>query len=483
MRTVSRRVVCVFSVALVFPAAACTVTRHYPLEWNAAQVASDLEVLFPELLFTFDPIPRLLKATGCDKQFAPLEKCLAVAKTGDVARWQSQIEERLWKGTSQVGLFRHSVYGFELKKPSGNWKIASVWPDATWAARLSGKPLYGLTLTQNKARMIFIALDLAEVKTAAQAGETDSKLPLALWPQAMPDSKWVGAVSSEYQGRIGGHAKEKTAYRSRAVWDTGTEKIVCERFYVAQPSESGASTRLYFFMITMPQADFVSSGKSLEDFVGNFSMPETPMQAVLAKAPESLKAASEKAATSSKQNPASPARAYQWQLDKNPSSAVQEVLRYARDDRPNEAEPRWLKTLPSLSKAERPEALWYLASAQIQQRKYSEACSTLHQLQKEASDHPFGFQAAMTQGMVQGFYRQEWNQAQISWQYASKLAKDESQRWQVACKLATVPFYKQQYRPALEALEGLLKQYPTEKTADFVLWYLWYIKNCPEKKI
>jgi len=91
MRTVSRLVVCLFSVALVFPAVACTVTRHYPLEWNASRVASDLEVLFPELLFTFDPITRLLKATGCEKQFVPLEKCLAVAKTGDVVRWQSQI--------------------------------------------------------------------------------------------------------------------------------------------------------------------------------------------------------------------------------------------------------------------------------------------------------------------------------------------------------------------------------------------------------
>ncbi len=488
MRTVSRLVVCLFSVALVFPASACTVTKFYPLEWNAAQVAGTLEALFQELLFVFDSGTRMLKATGCDKQIKLLDPLIATANKGDAERWQTEVEKRLWNAASQIGLFHHNVYGFDLKKPTGNWKTVSVRPGGIWAARLGGKAIYGLTLSQNKAQLLFEVLDLNEVKTAKQVGEPDSKLPLALWPQAISDSKWVGALATEYQGRIGGHAKEKTAYRSRAVWSTGTEKIVCERFYLAQPSASGASIRLYFFLITMPQADFVSSGKSLEDFVGNFSMPEAPVQTVIAKAPDSLQAAEKKAAGSSNEvtlhrSASNKGRTYVWRLGKNPSTEVQEALSCYWSGHPKEAETLWSKVLPKLSKEEHAEGLWYLAKTQTQQGKYREALPTLMQMEKEIGDSQMAFDAAMEEGKLLGGSLGNWTQAEIAWQRASKLAQQNVEKWEAACHLATVPFYKKQYRQALETLEGLLKQYPTVETADFVRWYLWYMKNCLEKKI
>jgi hypothetical protein len=182
----------------------------------------------------------------------------------------------------------------------------------------AGKPLWGLTLAQNlsrqtrlggeEARLVFVVLDLAQAISASALGEPDARLPLALWPQAIADSKWVKMVAGDYAGRVGGvHAGAKSVYRSRALWNTGAEKtrlpdggqVVCDRFYVTQPSANGESTRLYFFMLTMPLSQHAAGARWLEDFVGNFSMPETPMQPILAKAPEALNVAAQSASAGS----------------------------------------------------------------------------------------------------------------------------------------------------------------------------------------
>ncbi|MBI4023475.1 MAG: tetratricopeptide repeat protein [Verrucomicrobia bacterium] len=487
----------------------CVATQYLFLDWNANVVAATLEALFPELLFEFDSKAQTLKATGCSRHLALLNPLTAAARTEDMVRWQTEVERRLWNasgqarlsGGGQVGLFRHSVYGFELKKPSGDWKTVSVTPDTSWAQRLGGKAVYGLTLTQKNARLTFVTLDFNDAKTAGELGEPDAKLPLALWPQAIADAKWVKASAGDYSGRVGGiQACDKTVYRARALWftsvnpssggNTGADRIVCDRFYIAQPS-AGSGTRLYFFMLTMPLAEHAAAARWLEDFVGGFSMPETPMQPVIPRTPGPLLLAAKSASASAQSTgpssiagvkTAAPA-IYVWQLTKNPSVEIQAALRANVSTHHAETESLWKKTLPTLSRSERPEGLWYLACAQIQQRKYSDACSVLQQFLKESPDHPLAFQTALTHGMVQGFYRQEWTQAHLAWQHASKLARDETQKWQVACKLATVPFYKRQYRQALEAFESLLKEYPTEKTADFARWYIWYLKNCVEKKI
>ena len=139
--------------------------------------------------------------------------------------------------------------------------------------------------------------------------------------------------------------------------------------------------------------------------------------------------------------------------------------------------------MPKLSKEEQAEGLWYLAQVRAEQGKYREAIPNLTQLEKEISDFHMAFQSALKQGLLQGRYLGDWNQAEIAWQRASKLAKEDQQHWEADCHLATVPFFKKHYRQAVEALEGLLKQYPTEQTADFVRPYLWFIKNCTEKKI
>ena len=141
MRIVPRLVVGWLGFALVFQAFACAVTKFYPLDWNAAAVAGALEALFPEILFEFDSGARILKATGCDKQQVLLKPLLDAAKKGDAAQWQLAVEKRLWNSAGQVGLFHHSVYEFDLKMPTGNWKTVAVTPDSVWAARLGGKAL------------------------------------------------------------------------------------------------------------------------------------------------------------------------------------------------------------------------------------------------------------------------------------------------------------------------------------------------------
>ena len=117
------------------------------------------------------------------------------------------------------------------------------------------------------------------------------------------------------------------------------------------------------------------------------------------------------------------------------------------------------------------------------QGKYKEALTSWAQLEKETPDPRMVFRAAMQQGDIQGRYLKNWGQAEAILQRTAKLAGEGTERWEAACQLAIIPFHKKQYRQALEALEGLLKQYPTEQTADFVRPYLWFIKNCTEKKI
>ena len=87
------------------------------------------------------------------------------------------------------------------------------------------------------------------------------------------------------------------------------------------------------------------------------------------------------------------------------------------------------------------------------------------------------------EGMIQGNYLQNWGQAEVIWQRATQRAKEDVQHWEAVSKVATVAYYKKQYRQAAEALEKFLQEYPTIQTANFVKPYLWYIKNCTKKKI
>ncbi len=152
VRNLSRWVFILCSLAIgLVSASACTDTRFYSLEWNADTVASNLEVLFPELLFEFDSGTRILKGTGCKSQLDTMEPLIKTANKGDVARWQAEVEKRLWNANGALGIFKHSVFGFQFRKPSGDWKLASLASDPS-VQQAGGKPIFGLTFAQKNAR-------------------------------------------------------------------------------------------------------------------------------------------------------------------------------------------------------------------------------------------------------------------------------------------------------------------------------------------
>ena len=208
-------------------------------------------------------------------------------------------------------------------------------------------------------------------------------------------------------------------------------------------------------------------------------MPASPPSPVLTKTPEARLAANSKAM----EPPNSPPEktVYQWRLAQNSSPAIQRAL--APATKPQESEQIWQEVLPTLSPPDLPEALWYLARAEFLQGKNALAEQTYQKLQTDFPAHPLAFQAALQQGTICGHNLRDWNRAEQVWQAALQLARNDSEKRQAACQLAVVPYYRKQYRQALQALEQLLDEYPTGETADFVRPYLWYLKTCAQKKL
>lgn len=142
-------VVCWLCTSCAF---ACTDSRFFVLHWNAPTVAASLQALFPEVLFEYDAGATMLKASGCKGQLETLKSLIDAANTGDPARWDIEVNKRLWESSLQRGMFQHTLYGFSLRKPPSEWKIASLLADSTYASRLGGQALFGLAFILSRTR-------------------------------------------------------------------------------------------------------------------------------------------------------------------------------------------------------------------------------------------------------------------------------------------------------------------------------------------
>ena len=438
----------------------CTQIKYFSLAPNDRSIVASLDVLFPELLFEFDSKAGLLAATGCGDQIALTQPFITAAKSGDPVKLHAEIDRQLWHRLPQSGLFRHPIYGFDLQNSGTAWSTVSIFPETAWAKRVGGHPLFGLTLSQKTARLIVLVADVDVTETAQQVGAMDSKLPPVTAPQSVADLKWANSLA-------GGSAflmfapTTVTSYSARTLWLAGNEKIVTERTYVAQPSATGQFTRLYLFMLVVPFADYNQPAQLLETFLRGFRMPAHPLSPVLTRTTAARLAAQRTAQDSPKDHPQ--LSVYQWRLAQNSSPAIQRAL--APVTKPKEADQIWRDLLPTLSQPDVPEALWHLARAEFLQGKNALAEQTYQKLQTDFHTHPLAFPAALQQGTICGHNLRDWNRADEVWQAALNLAHDDSERRQVACQLAIVPFYRKQYRPALQALEQLLDEYPTFATA------------------
>ncbi|MEI8315840.1 MAG: hypothetical protein WCG79_10370 [Verrucomicrobiota bacterium] len=453
----------------------CTQTRYFSLAPNDRPTVATLEALFPELLFEFDGKAGLLTVTGCDDQITLAQPAIIAAKSGDPAKLHAEIENELWHRLPQPGLFRHPIYGFDLLNQDAAWTTVTTAPDAAWAKRINGHPLFGLTLAQKTARLIVLVTDVDGTQTAQQMGAVDAKLPPATAPQAVADLKWADAAMGRAAWLIA-PPPQVTSYSTRTLWLTGKEKFVAERTYVAQPSAAGQFTRFYLFETLVPYGDYNPQARRLDMFLRGLRLPASPLSPILKKTPDNLVVAARqdwRAATEATQ--------YKPRLVYNASPLVQRAL--ARGTTPMQAEQLWRELLPTLAQSEVPEALGHLGFVEFAQRKYPQAEQTFRRIQEEFPTDPLAFQATLQRGIVLGYYLHDLVRAEAVLLVARRLARDDSERWRADCQLAVVPFFRKQYKPALQALEQLLDDYPTLATANFVRPYLWYLKNCTQKKL
>ena len=433
--------------------------------------------MFPELLFEYDGKAGLLTVTGCGEQIRLAQPAITAAKAGDPGQLHAQIETELWHRLPQPGLFRHPIYGFDLVNQDAAWTTVTTAPDAAWAKRINGQPLFGLTLAQKTARLNVLVADVDGLPTAQQLGAVDTKLPPATAPQAVADLTWADNLAGRSAWLVA-LPPQVTSYSTRTLWLAGKENLVSERTYVAQPSVTGQFTRFYLFETLVSLGDYKPQAHLLDMFLRGLRLPVSPLSPILTKTPEALLAAKRKEKEPSKQ----PLRLlYQWRLAQNSSPAVQRAL--APKTKSKEAEQIWQEVLPALPQSDMPEALWHLARAEFLQRENTLAAQTYQKLQTDFPTHPLAFLAALQQGTICGHYLRDWNRAEQIWQTALKLAHNDSEKRQAECQLAIVPYHRKQYKPALQALERLLEEYPTVATANFVRPYLWYLKNCTQKKL
>ena len=452
----------------------CTQTRVFSIAPNDRATVASLEALFPELLFEYDGKAGLLTVTGCGEQIRLAQPAITAAKSGDPAQLHAEIEGELWHRLPQPGLFRHPIYGFDLVNQDAAWTTVTTAPDAAWAKRINGHPLFGLTLSQKTARLIVLVADVDGAQTAQQLGAVDTKLAPATAPQAVADLKWADNLAGRSAWLVA-PPPQVTSYSTRTLWLAGKENLVSERTYVAQPSTAGQFTRFYLFETLVPLGDYKPQAHLLDMFLRGLRLPSSPLSPVLKKTPAALAVATRPVMTEQR------VAVYQSRLAQNASPLVQRAL--ARGTTPVQAEPLWRELLPTLTPAEVPEALGDLGYVEFAQRKYPQAEQTFRRIQEEFPTDPLVFQATLQRGIVLGYYLHDLTKAEEVFQMARRLARDDSERWRADCQLAVVPFFRKQYKPALQALEQLLNDYPTIATANFVRPYLWYLKNCTQKKL
>jgi len=445
----------------------CAERALFSVPLRSERLVTVIAALYPEVLVQTDQGAGILAVTGCPDQLAMLRGLVRAFGENDPAQLQAEIERQVWR---HGGAYRHSVVGVGLRKPAAAVTVPIILPDRAWAKRLGGTPVCGLRLIQQDIQFQLLVVDVPGGQVARTLGATDAAQPPPYFPRAVEDKQWAGKLAGEYVW-MPGLSATTTRYSARALWSVGGKKYVTQSAYLAQPGAAGDFTRVYACVATAPLEQYSVQTQGLEGFLRGLTVPASPTGGGPENRP--VVAAGK---------PVPPRAApYAWRLVRSAEPAVQRAV--AAQAEPAVAEPLWSELVKALPPADQPEALWYLARARLLQKKYAAAEQTLGKLATEFATHPLAFGAALQRGTITGHYLRQWDHAEDAWRLARRLAQDDHQRWQAACKLATVAYYKRQYRPAVQALEQLLENYPTVETADFVRPYLWYLKNCTEQKL
>ena len=484
---------------------ACKTTKVWVIPRSPIPVRIDevLNAMFPTFLVTYDSGAGMLSVTGCAKAMGPLEKLVTAYTSGNEAEWKRELENQLWNS----GSFTCPVYEWTLRRPpSVQWKLERLSDIASPGVKaLKGDAIFGMQLQRGKARLDFDVFDLS--------GEHTAQGILAALPgiaQGARDSRWADTLAESPGRRLGGTvAVNSTCYMVRDLWQTGTGGVVREVIAVAQVTPGRDATRVYLFTQLAKEKEYPQQRGWTMDIANGLGLPETPPRPLAPHAATLITKTTVKGAA----QPAGPGNASDasdaadagnagdamktgtapgtlsrtadpiHKIHQSSLPSLKTANTFSANGDFAAAEKAYKAALDTTPPAMRPELALAIAGVQAQQKRYTQAIATLEEALRHASEPATEFEIHMRLGTLRSTTNRDWKSAESHFGAARRLAPDTYSQWRADCQLARVPYYLKQYKQAIKDFEVLLQSYPTSQTAKFARPYLWYLKNCTEKKL
>ncbi|HSI82225.1 MAG TPA: tetratricopeptide repeat protein [Candidatus Methylacidiphilales bacterium] len=456
-------------------ASACQTTKTWVIT-NPARIPLDqvLDSMFPEFLVTYDSGSGILTVTGCAKHMEPIEKLVAACNNKSPDAWGKELEQQLW--TSR-GEFRNSVYEFTLRRPSSQqWKVGGITQaGSNFTKAVKGQSIFHMELLRDKTRLSFDVFDVEGYQTAQGILE---KMPSP--SQSVRDEKWSQTQKEDIGRRVGGVlASNAPGYSIRDMWVTSGGSLIREMVAVAHPTPEKDATRIYIFHQTIREKDFPLQRNWLMEVAEGLQLPATPPRPLAPNAGSVIAATSNSANTEELK----PGIAVIFKVHQSKSPSIQKANSLYSKGEYSDAEKAYQAVLQNSPADIRQEICIAIASTQIQQKRLSQAIVTLETALQHTSEPATEYDMHMRLATLYVQSSKNWKSAESHLLAARKIAPDKYSQWRAACQLARVPYYLLQYKQAIKAFEELLQTYPTSQTAEFARPYLWYLKNCTEKKI